>query len=224
MARYTRLHHQLFSTDSEFINFIKSIISTFQFLNQISRRATGEPIVPEPHVTECHYRTERVVDILTLGGETVSVIMKFELFSDFIRRHPVFLCKHLHILAEILHHFRFADSAKRIIFWTQRYIPKIIQSGKYIDMAKLCYTGNHHKPDIIGTLLDNAIKAAKHILDIRMQIPFTMTRIEHRLVIFINQDDRLFSELSNRIANETIKSCLRIFSISQYSKFQFIGF
>ena len=108
-------------------------------------------------------------------------------------------------LTEILSQFTLGNTTTATIFILQRENLEIVQLAKDAELTKLGNTCDEYKADVSLLLLQRAEEISHDIADGLLYI-FVTDRIMHRSIIFVYENNNLFTCLSSCCKQDVLKT------------------
>ena len=114
----------------------------------------------------------------------------------------------LDTLTEILRQFTLGDTTTAAVFILQRENLEIVQFTKDAELTKLGNACDEYKANVSLLLLQGAEEISHDVADGLLQL-FVTYRIMHRCVIFVDENDNLFTGSSRGSQQDILETCAK---------------
>ena len=131
--------------------------------------------------------------------------MLLELLQGLLISESIILSHLLDSLMEILSQFTLGNTTTATVFILQRENLEIVQLAKDAELTKLGNACDEYKADVSLLLLQGAEEISHDVADGLLQV-FVTYRIMHWSIIFIDENDCLFTCLSSSCQQDVLKT------------------
>ena len=137
---------------------VQIVLTALEQFHKESWCARLKPVAAELHLGKCIKQAKRVVDILAIFHEVVSVVLFFQLLFGFVLREMVLLGQHCDVFLEIAMQFAFRNAAYAGKPVVDGDVHQIVQVAEHADLAELCHPCQQGKAEVFVTTLQHTVE------------------------------------------------------------------
>ena len=120
-----------------------------------------EPVGAKLPCVKALYQAERVVDVLGLVAEVITVVVVLELQQRIVVGDSLFVGEITHRLFHVPFQLGLRDAADGRVPWHHRDVLEVVQLAEYAELGELVYPRDEHEPPGTGQgALDRAIEVS----------------------------------------------------------------